>query len=101
MHALIMINRSLTYQVQTLMLNQKEELLRQGGFEEDKDATTQVDPKVAHSITEEFLIEFSLGASKPPKEQNYPYLQLLVRAMTNLLILDPEQKQLLSAVKSK
>lgn len=41
------------------------------------------------------VIEFNLGAQKAVTEQNFAYLQLLVRGMTNVLILEPEQKQLL------
>jgi len=58
-----MINRSLTYQVQTQILNQKEELMRSSGMEEEK-SQVSLDPKITNAITEELLIEFNLGAQK-------------------------------------
>lgn len=86
-----MINRSLTYQVQTQILNQKEELMRSSGMEEEK-SPASLDPKVTHAITEELMIEFNLGLQKPLAQWNFQYLQLLIRGLTNNLILEPEHR---------
>lgn len=69
------------------MLNQKEDLIRLGGIEEEKIDTLSVDMKIQNAIVDELVTELGLCSSKPP---NYPYMQLLVRALANVMILDKE-----------
>ena len=63
--------------------------MRAGNIEEEKQSFN-LDPKVTNAIIDEIQYEFSTSKNKPAHQQNYAYLQLLVRAITNLLILDPE-----------
>lgn len=86
-----MINRSLTFQVQTQFLNQKEELIRiSTGEVEDEKKNFRIDPKIINAIVSEIKIEFELGETKPASQQNFQYLQLLVRALTNAMILESD-----------
>ena len=59
-----MINRSLTYQVQTQILNQKDELVRMSGETEEEKRNFQIDPKIINAIIGEIMIEFTNGAAK-------------------------------------
>jgi hypothetical protein len=53
---MIMINRSLTYQCQTHILNQKDDLMRLGGIEEEK-IDFQLEYKITNAVIDELLSE--------------------------------------------
>ena len=60
------------------------------GEAEEEKKNFAIDPKIMNAITAELEIEFTLGASKTANEQNFKYLNLLVRAITNAMILDKD-----------
>ena len=47
------------------------------------------------------MIEFTNGAAKVANQQNFSYLYLLVRGITNVMILEADQKKLLNTLKEK
>ena len=57
---------------------------------EEEKKTFSIDPKIINAIVSEIKIEFELGESKPAYQQNFQYLQLLVRALTNAMILESD-----------
>ena len=57
---------------------------------EEEKKNFSIDPKIINSITAELQIEFTLGATKPANQQNFQYLYLLVRAITNAMILETD-----------
>lgn len=50
----------------------------------EPDKTIKLEPKVTDAILEELAIEFNNNT------RNFAYLQLLVRALTNVMILDQD-----------
>ncbi|CDW87758.1 mynd finger [Stylonychia lemnae] len=75
-HALIIVNRSLTFQQQALMLNQKEDLINVGGLEEEK-ADFKVEPRITNAIIDEMKIELDQSQAREYKNLNFQTLQLL------------------------
>jgi hypothetical protein len=55
-----LVNRSLTFQIQALVLNEKEDLINVGGLEEEK-ADFFAETKIANSVLEELKIELRLS----------------------------------------
>ena len=73
--------------------------MRLGGIEEEK-MEFQIDIKITNAIINELLNEMQILQSQQFAQYNFFYLQLLVRALTNILIMEKEQYKLLDRIKS-
>jgi hypothetical protein len=73
--------------------------MRLGGIEEEK-MEFCIDSKITNAIIDEILNEIQTMQNKQFNQYNFFYLQLLVRALTNVIIMEKEQFKLLDRIKS-
>ena len=86
---MIMINRSLTYQMQLKILDQQQDMIQIGALEEEK-AGLAIEPKITNAVIDEITLETTNSQGKPTIDINFFYLYLLVRAITNILFLESD-----------
>ena len=73
--------------------------MRLGGIEEEK-FDFHLESKITNAVIDELLSEIQGLQNKQVGEYNFFYLQLLVRALTNVLIMEKEQNKLFDRIKS-
>jgi hypothetical protein len=73
--------------------------MRLGGIEEEK-FDFQLESKITNAVIDELLSEMQGMQNKQVGQYNFFYLYLLVRALTNVLILEKEQHKLFDRIKS-